>query len=192
MNLSRKTFFLILLAGSAAGQPLAPRLDDGHIGIHRPAIQFLTGKPLEKLKNGQSVSFDFQLQLFDGPKPLGRSLRRFVLSYDLWEESYSAVMLSQTGSRQPVDTVSHLKADAIAGWCFSRILLPFPPQPVLRPLTLQMEIRSSSGKLPNPLRPQGGIDLGVLVEIFSRPPEAREFRYVATSEPFELAGLRQP
>ena len=61
-----------------------------------------------------------------------------------------------------------------------------------RPLTLQLEVRTAGLRIPNPIRPQGSVDLGVLVEIFSRPPDPKESRYTAMSRSFTLAGLETP
>ncbi len=173
-------------------EPLRPRLEDGRLGVDRPAFNFLVGKPLERLKNGLSVTYDFQLQVFDGPKPVGRSLRRFVLSYDLWEETFSAVALAPAGGRNPVESVSRLSAEALTGWCFDRVLLPVSPLPGGKPLRLELDIRGPAAKLPNPLRPHGVVDLAVLVEIFSRPPDPRDTAFHFKSDSFTLAQLGRP
>lgn len=173
-------------------QGLVPRLSDGKIAVSAPAMPFLEGKSLDRLRNGQSVAFDFHLQLFDGARPLARSLQRFVLSYDLWEETFSAVQLSQTSPRTPVYSTSRLKIDGVAGWCLGRMLLPLPSIDKNRPLTVQLEIRSTGAKIANPLRPQGSVDLGILVEVFSRPPDPQESRFTAMSQSFTLGALATP
>lgn len=189
---ARKIALLALFGTMGLAQTLVPRLNDGQIVAAAPKFNFLEGKPLDRLRNGQSVTFDFQLQVFDGVRPLGRSLHRFVLSYDLWEETFSAVHLSQAMPRTPVSTASRLKGDAVAGWCLGQMRLPLPNVEKTRPLTLQLEVRTAGLRIPNPIRPQGSVDLGVLVEIFSRPPDPKESRYTAMSRSFTLAGLETP
>lgn len=173
-------------------QKISPRLNDGQIGLTSFNLKFLEGKALDRLKNGQSVTLDFQLQLLDGLKPLGRTLHRFVLSYDLWEETFSAVQLSQASPRAPIYSTNRLKSEAVAGWCLGRMQLPLPFIDKAKPLTMQLEIRSAGSKLANPLRPQGSVDLGVLVEIFSRPADPKELRFTATTQPFTLGALATP
>ena len=173
-------------------QIIIPRLIDAKIAVSAPNLNFLQGKTLDRLRNGQSVSFDFQIQILDGAKPLARSLQRFVLSYDLWEESYSAVQMSQTSPRLPIYSTARLKPEALAGWCLNRMALPFPAVDKTKLLTLHLEIRSSGTHITNPLRPQGTVDLGVLVELFSRPPDPRELRFTAQSQPFTLSTLVSP
>jgi hypothetical protein len=189
LTLARITALLTLLSLLAAGQPLLPHWSDGQLAVTAPTLKFLEGKPLDRLRNGQSVTFDFHLQVFDGARPLGRSIQRFVLSYDLWEETFSAVQLSQNAPRTPVYSTSRLKSDAVAVWCLGRMRLPLPNVERNKPLTLQLEIRSAGSKIANPLRSQGSVDLGVLVELFSRPPDPKESRFIATSQAFTLGGL---
>lgn len=183
---------LTLFLQPLAAQIITPRLNDGKIVVTALNLNFLQGKTLDRLRNGQAVSFDFQLQIFDGAKPLARSLQRFVLSYDLWEESFSAVQMSQSSPRTPLYSTARLKSEALAGWCLGRMVLPFPAVDKAKPLTLQLEIRSSGTRITNPLRPQGSVDLGVLVEIFSRPPDPSELRFTAQSQPFTLGTLVSP
>lgn len=177
-----------LLALAVSSQALAPRIEDGKLAAAGVTLRFLEGKPLERLRNGQAVSFDFQLTLMEGARAIERTQARFVLSYDLWEESYSAVLLGKGA----VKSGSRLKADRVTEWCVGQMRLPVPAVARSLPLRLQLEVRSAGAKVPNPLRPQGDVDLGVLVEIFSRPPEAREIRVVAQSEPFTLGMLERP
>ena len=192
MTRARLIALFTLFLHTLAAQIVSPRLNDGQLSLNALNLKFLEGKALDRLKNGQSVTFDFQLQLLDGVKPLGRTLHRFVLSYDLWEETFSAVQLSQTTPRTPVYSTNRLKSEAVAGWCIGRMHLPLPFIDKARPLTMQLEIRSAGVKLANPIRPQGSVDLGVLVEIFSRPPDPKEVRFTATTQTFTLGALATP
>ncbi len=192
MTPARLIALISLFLHSLVAQSISPRLNDGQLSLNALNVKFLEGKALDRLKNGQSVSFDFQMQLLDGLKPLGRTLHRFVLSYDLWEETFSAVQLSQTSPRTPIYSTNRLKSDAVAGWCLGRMQLPLPFIDKAKPLTMQLEIRSSGAKLANPLRPQGSVDLGVLVEIFSRPADPKEVRFTATTQTFTLGALATP
>jgi hypothetical protein len=91
---------LWLVAGFSAplGWSLAvPRLlirrEGANLRISAPQIRFLTGKALEQLKNGASVSFVSQILMTttesaSNSNPLARAGDRFVVSYDIWEENY--------------------------------------------------------------------------------------------------------
>lgn len=192
MTGARLIALFTLFLQTLAAQAISPRLNDGQLSLNALNLKFLEGKALDRLKNGQSVTFDFQVQILDGVKPLGRTVQRFVLSYDLWEETFSAVQLSQASPRTPVYSTNRLKREAIADWCIRRMFLPLPSIDKLKPLTMQLEIRSAGVKLANPMRPQGSVDLGVLVEIFSRPVDPKELRFTATTKAFTLGALATP
>src|SRR5262252_5750836 len=56
--------------------------------VAAPQIRFLTGKPLEQLKNGATVGFAVQVSITPSESSfsfLARMFDRFVVSYDLWE-----------------------------------------------------------------------------------------------------------
>jgi hypothetical protein len=144
---------------------------------------------LQRLKNGQSVSFDFQLQLFDGPRNVGRALERFVLSYDLWEETFSAVQLSSGQPRTPRAAAGRLKLDNVGAWCLSRLRIPVAGVDPQRPVIAQLEVRTAGLSLPNPIRSESAVDLRVLIDVFSRPPAPQESRFTASSQPFTLDSL---
>lgn len=185
---------LVALAVAAAGAvgAIAPLENDGAVQARLEGFRFIEGKQLERLRSGQSVAYDFSLQLFDGQRSLGRSLERFVVSYDLWEENFAVAVLSSTPGRPPKASVAHLKLAAVGDWCLNQIQVPFSSGDRGRDLTLLLEVRSVGSRLPNPLRPQGSVDLATLVEVFSRPAAAGEFRLVSRSQPFRLAERKQP
>ena len=65
----------------------------GEIRVTAPSLHFLTGKSLSRLHDGAAVPFDFQLIITAGSKNnvVARSLERFTVSYDVWEEKFSVV-----------------------------------------------------------------------------------------------------
>jgi len=88
---------------------------DNRIEFSAPRIHFLSGKPLDRLRNAAEVPFDFSITLWSGTKNhiFRRSVDRFVVSYDIWEETFSVVSKVQ----QPGKSASHLKAPATEAWC---------------------------------------------------------------------------
>src|SRR5260370_41361269 len=86
-------------------------------------IRFLTGKSLEQLKNGASVSFALQVSITSSESAtnfLARMFDRFVVSYDLWEEKFKA-----TRPGPPVREASRLSVPACEAWCLDE-LMPIP------------------------------------------------------------------
>lgn len=168
---------------------LRPRWTGDFLEISAPSLHFLTGQQLERLRNGAAVPFDFQLTLSAGPSSpmLYRSLERFVVSYDLWEERFSVVRLRNFRRSAP-----HLTATAAETWCLENIGIPANSVPGDKTLWLKLEIRSAESKQVAAIPDDGGISLTTLVEIFSRPTRNPQDHWVRESAPFHLSELRRP
>jgi hypothetical protein len=184
------TLLTLTVAAMAVASVIAPWESDGVLMAKLEGFRFVEGKQLERLRSGQSVAYDFSLQLLDGQRGLGRSLERFVVSYDLWEENFSVVQLSPSTPRLGKAGVSHLKLEALGEWCLQRVRVPVSGLDRQRNLTLQLEVRSLGPRMPNPLRAEGSVDLATMVEIFSRQASAQEYRFVSQSKTFQLASAK--
>jgi hypothetical protein len=162
-----------------------------------PRLHFLTGKPLERLRNAASVPFDFQITLWSGNRNhLFRSrAERFVVSYDLWEERYSVTELST-----PRKTAAHMTAQAAETWCLEQIPLDVTGLDGRETFWARLEVRASEDK--NAGRDNGklfgranisesGISLNGLVEIFSRPAPAGMPHWVLDTGPLTLDEVRR-
>ena len=82
-------------------------LDGDYLRVSLPHIDFLKGKPLDRLKDGASVAFIGQVTITTSPNsliPIARSVARFALSYDIWEERFSVTKIGQTpdSRRSPI------------------------------------------------------------------------------------------
>lgn len=185
---------LCLVAGFAApfGWSLAvPRLLVRRLGsnlrISAPQIRFLTGKALEQLRNGANVGFASLLTLTPEETSatiLARALDRFVVSYDIWEEKFSA-----TRPGPPARRADRLSVPAAEAWCLDE-LLPIPQS--LTPETrfwIKLELRAEDPKETASIIGEPGINLTRLVEIFSRPPRNAQQRWTETAGPFRLQDL---
>ena len=84
---------LELGAMTVSTQGLVPHQVSGELRVTDPALHFLTGKSLALLHDGAAVPFDFQLTVASGSEGnvVARSLERFMVSYDVWEEKFSVV-----------------------------------------------------------------------------------------------------
>src|SRR5713226_9931026 len=183
---------LCLMAGISAplGWSLAaPRLlirrDGANLRVSAPQIRFLNGKALDRLKNGANVGFVSQILVtVESNAILLRHVDRFVVSYDLWEEKFSATRLGP-----PQRTASRMSVPATEAWCLDA-LAPIPP--VLAPsrlFWLKLELRVEDPKESTAIVGDPGINLTNLVELFSRPPGSQQQHWNENAGPLRLQDL---
>jgi len=133
--------------------------------VSAPRVHFLAGRPLIRLHDGDAVPFDFQLTLFDGNRdvPFRRTVDRFVVSYDLWDENFKVTRMSG-GHR------SGLSASAAERWCLDNLLVSAAGIPRSDRLWVRLEIRAQDTPDAAAVTGDPGISLKTLVELFGRPP----------------------
>ena len=179
-------FFSLTLSAITVPSPsLTPHRVSGDLHITAPTLHFLTGKSLARLHDGAAVPFDFQLIVSAGSKDnvVARSLERFTISYDVWEEKFSVVRVRdfrRSGMR--------LSASSAESWCLDNIVIPTSGLPAGQPLWARLEIRSAESK--EPLAENSGINLATLIEIFSRPSRPQQDHWSLDSAPFQVADLK--
>src|SRR5438045_330974 len=93
--LTRRSWLLGSLGIGVCGQTFRadgaavaePRLDGETLYVSAPNLHFLTGKPLQRLRDGREVIYIAQLSLsLDGNKTVLRNHpQRFIFSCDVWE-----------------------------------------------------------------------------------------------------------
>jgi len=180
---------LSLGAMSVSSTALSPREISGELHITAPALHFLTGKSLSRLHDGAAVPFDFQLVVASGSKNnvVARSLERFVVSYDVWEEKFSVVRV-----RDLHKSSMRLSASGAEAWCLENIFIPAGGLPPHGPLWARLEIRSVESKDlgSGAVAANSGINLATLIEIFSRPTRPQQDHWFVESAPFELGSLK--
>jgi hypothetical protein len=176
---------LQLIAMTVSSQGLVPHRVAGDIRITAQALHFLTGKSLLRLHDGAAVPFDFQLIIASGSKDnvVARSLERFTVSYDVWEEKFSVVRASDFHH-----SLMRLSASGAESWCLDNIVIPAAKLPAGQQLWARLEIRSVESK--ERIAAGSGINLATLVEIFSRPSRPQQDRWSVESAPFQLADLK--
>ena len=172
------------LGWSLAAPRLLIRREGANLRISAPQIRFLNGKPLEQLKNGANVSFVSQISFTTEFTVLARKVDRFVVSYDLWEEKFSATRLGP-----PQRSASRMSVPAAEAWCLDE-LAPVPASLTLsRPFSIKWELRAEDPKESAAIIGEPGINLTRLVEIFSRPPRNQQLRWAETAGPLRLQDL---
>jgi len=160
----------VSVAASAAclcmlAQDLVLRRSADQVRVSAPRLNFLTGKPLERMRNGASVTYDMQLIVFADNRVsiLRRGFERFVVSYDLWEEKFSVTRMRSSGS-----SAAHLAAEAAENWCLDNLNIPIAGLPLDKPVYLRLEVRAQEPKDRRAADDEGGISLARLIDIFSK------------------------
>jgi len=143
------------------------RYDGDTIHVAPPSVHFLTGKPLERLKDGSAVAYVGQLDLLNEARVSVRQQRsRFVVSYALWEEKFSVTQLG----REP-RTVDGLSAGATEAWCFESLALSTTGVPTDRYFYLRFDLRTGG---PRDLEEDAGMGISIpaLIERLGRKNQA--------------------
>jgi len=185
--------FLCGLAAAMIAEDLILDWKGQRLEFSAPRVHFLAGKPLQRLRNAAPVPFDFQITLWAGDHNhvFRRSAERFVVSYDLWEETFAVTRL-----QTPRKSTSHLSATAAEAWCLDQMPMDISGLSENQPFWARLEIRAQDFKDPVPLFGRGhvdesGISLASLIEIFSRPPQGAQMHLSVDTGPLTLDQLRR-
>jgi hypothetical protein len=190
--MSRRTWLLasVAIPVSSAFTPvtLSATWDGDSIHVSAPQLHFLSGKPLERLKDGASVTFFSQLTVStDANATVFRRLpERFVVSYDLWEEKFSVARLSGNPRR-----VSHLSAAAAEAWCLECMSVSAAGLDPQRPFWLRLELRTADPRDEAGIIGEPGINITRLIDLFSRRPRAEQPQWTLDAGPLRLASLKR-
>ena len=180
----------VLLLGAEVKPRLAGDLLRANVA---PTFHFVTGRPLENLKSGSTVTYDVQIALVNDQRVMeARGAERFVFSYDLWEERFSVAQLTARGSRSARTTVTNLTAGAAEQWCIDRVGLSFAGLDRSRSYRLRLEVRADGPRRRERVDPatEPPVSLATLIDLFSRPATDRQRAWVTESDPFRLDNLK--
>ncbi len=174
------------------------RLDDDNLHLDGddlrvtppPQFHFLSGKPLEKLRDGATLVYLAQLSLTASGEErtlLARpAVNRFLVSFDVWEEKFSV-----TSTALEKATASHLSAEAAEGWCLDHLPLGIDGVPHDKPLWIKLELRAEDARDQAVVIGRSGINLTRLIEVFSNPARAQQMHWEAVAGPVRLADLKR-
>ena len=189
-----KRLILIMCLTFASGFALAIwaedlllRRHDDQLRFAAPKIHFVAGRAVDRLKEGNAVPVNFQATLAVGSRHnvIKRLVERFVISYDLWEERFKVVRLSEHKS------ASNLTARQTEAWCFDNLGLSLLDIPRNQQLYVKLEIRTEDSAARIPLfNPSDSFNLTALVNLFSRPPERQQWHWTGEAGPFDYTDLR--
>ena len=150
-RMSRRSWLLAglttpLLALSA-DDPLKVTYDGDTLHVTAPTLHFLSGKPLERLKYGDSVAYIAQLELYDETRTalIRPQKARFVVSYALWEEKFSVTRLGSTATGAP-RTVEGLSLPATEAWCLENLTMSTQGLAANAFYWLRLELRTGTAR----------------------------------------------
>jgi hypothetical protein len=194
MQIRLNQFLLIALLGiffveAIAQAPLiVPERKGDFIHIVAPGLHFLSGKPMEKLRNGSSITYLMTLAAYTGTtrKPVAAMKETFVVSYDLWEERYSVVQSGSGGH-----SASRLTSASAESWCFENIRIPLRAIPNQRPFMLRFECSVEEDKENADGMDHSPLTLTGLIEVFGRKKSEAPFHIEAVGGPFRTADLKK-
>jgi hypothetical protein len=185
--------FLSGLALAMLAEDLILDSHDNRLEFSAPRLHFLSGKPLERLRNAAEVPFDFQITLWSGDHThVARSaVDQFVVSYDLWQETFSVIK-----TQSPQRTGSHFNASMAEAWCMEQMTMDVTGLSSSEPLWARLEVRAEDGARGSGLPfgrgniTESGISLNSLIAILSRPPPPTQTHYVLEAGPVTLDAMR--
>lgn len=170
---------------------LAPHLEGEYLHVGTPNFNFLSGRSLQRLKDGASVGFVAQLIVSGSPNYLiadARSVARFAVSYDIWEERFSVTRITDRPEQKR--TISHQLAQAAENWCLDSLMINRAELPADRPFYLHLDLRVEDPRDQSGVIGDSGISISRLVDIFSRPVRDRQDRFQPwTAGPIRLDDL---
>lgn len=175
-----------LLAITVSNDDLFVRRSQNDLRVLAPRLHFLTGKTLQRLRDGATAPFDFQLTISKGTKNnvIARAVQRFVISYDIWQEKFAIVRMSD------LHKWGNASSNAAEAWCVDNISVPALNLPAGEDLWARLEIRSVDQKgLSSPVS-DSGISIISLVELFSRPPRPQQDRWTLETAVFHVDALK--
>jgi hypothetical protein len=191
-RLSRRSWLLaglgIPLLRARAEEPLQVSFDGDNIRVAAPGLHFLTGKPLERLKDGLTVAYLSKLTLssdnfntvYRPPVP-----ERLIVSYALWEQKFS-VTIRGVSTRTTPHLLTASQAEA---WCFDNLAVSALGLAPNRPFWVRLELRTADPRELPRLVADSGISFTGLVELFSRKIGADDFHEEQSAGPFRLLDL---
>jgi hypothetical protein len=169
---------------------LAARLDGDMLHVSAPNFSFLSGRSLQRLKDGASVGFIAQLTVSRSPNYLmadACSVARFAVSYDIWEERFSVTKITDRPEQKR--TISHLSGPAAEALCFDNLAISRAELPGDRPFYLQLDLRVEDPRDETGFIGDTGLSISRLLEVFSRPARDKQPYPLLNSGPVRLEDL---
>jgi hypothetical protein len=191
-GISRRSWLLAGLAlpafrVRAADALPPPRFDGDILQPILPNIHFLAGKPLERLTSGNTVAFVAQVTLFAEDRRTVKfsPIQRFIVSRDIWNETFKVTIPSLT----PHDRIGLTTAQA-ESWCLENIVIGASEVPKDKPLWLRCDLRTVHQDDLSRVVGDKGISFLSIIEYLSRKAGSSDPQWsYETDRPFRLQDL---
>jgi hypothetical protein len=189
-KISRRRWLLASLAiplfRARASVNLTVTSDGDNLHLIAPQLHFLTGKPLNRLHDGATVSYFSQITLLEPNliTEFRRAQERLTVSYDVWDEKFRVKV--GTGGRL-FSGLSVAEAEALCMDNLAISALGLAPE---RTFYLRFELRTLSPRELSAVVGDSGISMTRLIEAFSRKPRPDEDSWgPLTAGPLRLMDL---
>lgn len=189
--MSRRSWLLAGLAtplfSAGAAETLDVRYDGDTLRIALPSLHFVSGRLLERLKDGASVAYLAQLSMLqdDRSTPIRKRQGKFVVSYALWEEKFSVTQLGPPAAR----TAEGLSATAVETWCLDSLDINTVGVGLDQPFWLRFELATADQKDLARMSDKPFVSLWDFVDLLSRKPKAGEPRWPPIERHLRLSEL---
>jgi hypothetical protein len=183
----------VVWAVTTPAPELKVHLDGDFLRVSALHLNFISGKTLERLKDGVSIAFVGQISVSSEPNSVvseARSVARFALSYDIWEEKFSVTKIGDRPESRR-SSASHLSAQATENWCLDNLTLDRSALPADRPFYVQLDLRAEDPQDQLGIVGEAGISITRLIDLFSRPPKASQLHWNLRNGPYRVADLKK-
>jgi hypothetical protein len=174
-----------LFRGRAA-EVLQVSFDGDNLRVAVPGLHFLTGKPLERLRDAATVVFLSQLTVYsdDHETVFRRIPERIIVSYDLWEQKFAASIPGPAARSK-----SNMGAAQAENWVIDGLAVSALGIDPNRQFWLQFELRTADRRELSRLVGDTGISVSSLIEMVTRQRGLDDFYCTRSAGPLRLVDL---
>jgi hypothetical protein len=176
---------LLCIGSLAQSIPILLERHGDNLIVSAPQLHFISGKAMERLKNGTTITYVVSLSIARGnsKKQTFQIHNKFMISYDLWEEKYSVTRVADG------NTTSRLTSVMAEAWCLGNMPIPARSVPEREPFMIRLECSIQGDSEKQPSETSGQI-FANLIEIFGRKKEDAPQRWETVAGPFRLENLK--
>lgn len=189
-KISRRSWLLagltIPLFRARGAAALSVSSDGDSLYVAAPQLHFLTGRPLVRLMDGNTVVFLSQITLFGDANHMTmirKQPEQITVSYAIWDEKFKVDLAVDRRSAKD------LSLSQTESWCMQNLAISALGLEPLRPFWLRFELRSASERDLSSVRSEGGISIRGLIEAFSHRAGNDEFHRALEAGPLRLVDL---
>lgn len=190
LQISRRSWLLaglaVPLSRAWAADSFSVTYDGDNLHVSGSDLHFLTGKPLERLKMGSTVTYGGVVRLFvdQYATTIRRTEVQFAVSYDVLEDDKFAVKILGNAPR----SAANLSAAATEAWCLENLFITAAGLASDRPFWLQLDLGIVNKKNISGVFGNSGISFASLIDLFS-PDKALDPRWIRQVGPWRIADL---